>query len=435
MKLDIGSKIKTLREQQKICQQDLCGELINRTTLSKIENEKMYPSIPQLMYISKKLNTPLSFFLEEVASANKIKICSNCSVPTSLSDSSLLNGWYNKKRYGDILKLYELEFDRFKTFEDFNKYFYLGMSSFNSNLIKQAQKPLKKYINQYTKANDDIQQQNLLYFVVALNHLFIIMHQGSNYLKAEHYLVMAKKHLLAFNEKDSKYTFVIHSNLGILYNNSNQYEKAIKVLENFLLEIPSKHYLDFLAHIHLSLNIAYYNIGKYKKSIEHIKKAIFFYDYVGDSYAALDSTLNLINAFRYDNNFKYALNALDEFKDKAPSYGIDFPHFIVQEMILFFNIKNYNKVLEISKRVSLNKLNKYTKANFNFIMGHINFIEHNYALAYKQLLICEKIFIKENFSYDLVVLYNDLYLITEDEIYKNKSEEYSQIRGRKNIIV
>jgi len=433
--LAIGNKIKALRESQKICQQDLCGELINRTTLSKIENEKMYPSIPQLIYISKKLNMPISFFLEEESSTNKIKICANCSIPTSISDSSLLNDWYNKKRYSDILKLYELEFDKFKTLEDFNKYFYLGMSLFNSGLSKPAQKPLKKYINQYTKTSTSIQHENISCFTIALNHLFAIMYQSMNYLKAEHYLVMAKKHLQTFNEKEARYNFIIHCNLGILYNTSNQYEKTIKVLENFLSENSTRKYLEFIAQTHLLLNIAYYNVGEYKKSIDHIKKAIFFYDYVGDKLNAINSNLNLINAYRYDNNFNYALKTLDEFKDKTPNYEASFPHFLVQEMILFFNMKIYNKTLEISRMVTLGKLNKVSKSNFNFIMGHINFIELNYALAYKQLLICEKIFLKENFSYDLVVLYNDLYLITEDEIYKNKSEECSQIRGRKNIIV
>lgn len=72
MKLAIGSKIKILRKQRKISQQDLCGELINRTVLSKIENEKMYPSIPQLIFISKKLKIPISFFLKKKLLKTKI---------------------------------------------------------------------------------------------------------------------------------------------------------------------------------------------------------------------------------------------------------------------------------------------------------------------------------------------------------------------------
>jgi len=435
MELAIGSKIKALREQQKICQQDLCGELINRTTLSKIENDKMYPSIPQLIYLSKKFNVPPSMFLEEELYLNKNIHYSEHPSNISPSESPILCEWYNNNCYGNILKLYELEYDKFKALNDFNKFFYLGMSFFKSNLNKQAQKSLKKYINQYTEAPNDMQQQNLYNFIIALNHLFALMYQGMNYSKAEHYLVMAKKYLLLFNERECRYNFVIHSNLATLYNDSNQYRKTIKVLENFLCENFTKCYIEFVAQIHLSLNIAYYNVSEYKKSIDHIKKAIFFYHYIGDTYNALNSNLNLINAFRYDSNFNCAVNALEEFKDKAPNYEVDFPHFLVQEMILLFNMENFDEAIQVSKNISLNKLSKISKANFNFILGHINFLNNNYAVAYKQLLICVKPFIKENYSCDLAVLYNDLFIITKDETYKNKAEEYAQIRGRKNIIV
>lgn len=427
MKLAIGSKIKILRKQQRICQQDICGELINRTVLSKIENEKMYPSIPQLIYISEKLKVPINYFFEEEASINKNDL--------SVNYSSVLQELYNDQRYGDILKIYESEYEKFRVLEDFNKYFYLGISFFETNLRKQAQKYFKKYISQYMKAFNDTKRQHLSNFVIALNYLFLVMYESTNYSKAEHYLIMAKKYLKFFSEEKSRQSYMIYNNLGILYNDSCQYEKTIKTLEVFLHENYDNCYLEFLAHMHLSLNIAYYNLGNYKKSIEHIKNSIFFYNYIGDMYAAMDSNLNLINAFRYDNNFRYALITLNEIKEKVPNLQTDFPQFLVQEMIILFNMHNYNKVLEISQNINIKKLSKITKANFNFILGHINFLNNKYALAYKQLLKCEKSFIKENYSYDLITVYNDLYTITDNEMYKNKIQDYSKIRGRKNIVV
>lgn len=185
----------------------------------------------------------------------------------------------------------------------------------------------------------------------------------------------------------------------------------------------------------MSLNIAYYNIGDYEKAIDHVKKAIFLYDYTEDSFIALDCTLNYINALRYGKKFKEACDVLAEFKNKVPNYEKDFHHFLIQEMILNFNTMNYIDALELTKKVNINKLSKITKANFNFILGHINFINNNYSLAQKQLLISEKTFVKENYSYDLAVIYNDLYKITENDVYRNKCEEYQKIRGRKNIVV
>lgn len=342
---------------------------------------------------------------------------------------------YNDSHYGDILKIYESDYEKFKAIEDFNKYFYLGISFFETNLRKQAQKSLKKYISQYTKTTNDMKKQHLSNFIITLNYLFLIMYESMNYSKAEHYLIMAKKYSEFFNEERSKQSYMIYNNLGVLYNDSCQYEKTIKTLEVFLNENYDNCYLEFLAHMHLSLNIAYYNLGDYKKSIEHIKNSIFFYNYIGDMYAAMDCNLNLINSFRYDNNFRYALFTLNEFKEKVPNLQTEFPHFLVQEMIILFNTHNYNKVLEISQTINIKKLSKITKANFNFILGHINFLNNKYALAYKQLLKCEKSFIKENYSYDLITVYNDLYTITDNEMYKNKADDYSKIRGRKNIVI
>ena len=75
-------------------------------------------------------------------------------------------------------------------------------------------------------------------------------------------------------------------------------------MEDFLQTNKLISYQDLIPHIHLSLNIAYYNIGEYEKSIDHVKKAIFLYEYTGDFSFSLDCTLNHINALRYNKKFK-----------------------------------------------------------------------------------------------------------------------------------
>lgn len=66
MKIPIGSKIKHYRLKMNISQKELCGEFFNRTTLSKIETNKMLPSIPQLEYIADKLDLLVAnFFVDE----------------------------------------------------------------------------------------------------------------------------------------------------------------------------------------------------------------------------------------------------------------------------------------------------------------------------------------------------------------------------------
>ena len=428
--LDIGNKIKTLRKQSKLSQEDLCCDFITRTILSRIENNKMYPSIPQLEFIAKKLNVPINyFFMESFYSDN---ISSLVNTPTN---SNSLQQWYVNNLYGNIIKLEELQPEKFNAIDDFNKHFYLGASLCKNNMFKEALKPLKKHLNLYMKSAEHVQKENVINFAYALNYLTAIMLKNKNYSKAENYLILAKKHLTIYNQSSSQINYIIHNNIGIVYNSSNQYEKNIITLEAFLQSNKTFCFLNIFSSMHLSLNIAYYNIGEYEKSIEHIKKAILLYEYIGDTTSAIESTLNHINALRYSKNFNEALFILEIFKIKVPNYAIDFHRFIVQEMILFFNTNKHSKALELSSKINLNKLSKICKANYHFILGHISFLNNNYDKAEYHLLKSQKTFINENYSHDLTILYNDLYIMSKDETYQNKSEEYAQIRGRKNIIV
>lgn len=104
-------------------------------------------------------------------------------------------------------------------------------------------------------------------------------------------------------------------------------------------------------------------------------------------------------------------------------------------MIVLFNMKEYDKVLEISYSLQKNKLSRKSAANYNFIIGHINFLRKSYANACVMLKRCERYYIERNFTYDLAVLYNDLFVITKDEEYRLKFELYMSSAGGKNILL
>ncbi|MCL2772572.1 MAG: helix-turn-helix domain-containing protein [Oscillospiraceae bacterium] len=61
--LSLGKKIKHLRIERKITQQELVGDFITRNMLSQIENDAATPSIKTLQYIADSLNVPLSFLM------------------------------------------------------------------------------------------------------------------------------------------------------------------------------------------------------------------------------------------------------------------------------------------------------------------------------------------------------------------------------------
>ena len=62
--LSLGKKIRQLRIERKITQQELVGDFITRNMLSQIENDAATPSIKTLQYIADNLEVPLSFLMQ-----------------------------------------------------------------------------------------------------------------------------------------------------------------------------------------------------------------------------------------------------------------------------------------------------------------------------------------------------------------------------------
>ncbi|HHY77642.1 MAG TPA: helix-turn-helix transcriptional regulator [Clostridiales bacterium] len=73
----IGSKIKSLRKNKKLTQAQLCGDKINRSVLSLIENNKMEPSLSQLNHICKVLDVPITYFISDINYSETAQIAYN----------------------------------------------------------------------------------------------------------------------------------------------------------------------------------------------------------------------------------------------------------------------------------------------------------------------------------------------------------------------
>lgn len=65
--MTIGDKIKALRLQKKITQSALCGDVITRNMLSRIENNVALPSLPTLRHLASALGVSAGYFLDEVS--------------------------------------------------------------------------------------------------------------------------------------------------------------------------------------------------------------------------------------------------------------------------------------------------------------------------------------------------------------------------------
>ena len=65
--MELGQKIRTVREAAGLSQRQVCGDTITRNMLSRIEHGTVRPSMATLSFLAEKLGKPVSFFLDEDA--------------------------------------------------------------------------------------------------------------------------------------------------------------------------------------------------------------------------------------------------------------------------------------------------------------------------------------------------------------------------------
>lgn len=425
MTMTLGNKIKTLRQKLEIRQQDLCNEILSRSVLSKIENDKVVPSIYQLKYLANSFNVSIDYLLQ---SSNNLDVKA-----TSFHLTENLDKYFMECQYLKIIQLYEM--GKLCNYENINLYFYVGCSYYNTDFLNKSAKLLKKYLISFQKLDSTTKVSYVENISIALNTLCKIMLANKNYDKAMSYLSLAKKYLEAENKLYTRCYYLIMSNIGSVYCIMNNYSKTINILESFLKHHSDLIYLSLLPNIHLSLNIAYYNKDIYDKSIDHIEKAIFLFNYSGRFEDCKESYLNYINALRYSSRFDEAFIVINKYKQLYPNDSSLKTSILIQEAILYFNTKNYKTTAELLNKVKLTELSTFSKYSCYFMRGHISYTENNLAQASYYLKKCEAFYLKNIFNYDLKLIYKELLEITGDNSYREKLGKLILSNGKKNILI
>ncbi|UZQ83957.1 tetratricopeptide repeat protein [Thermoanaerobacter sp. RKWS2] len=182
------------------------------------------------------------------------------------------------------------------------------------------------------------------------------MLRNNNWEKGINYLELAKKYLYRFNALSIPVSFVIHNNLAYAYLKMCQFQKVVTLLENFIYFCKDIISLEVMPDIYTSLNIAYYNLGNYEKALYYIKKAILLFEFQCDHLETGKCYLNYINTLRYSGKFKKAFEVLEKAKNGYKDVAELYHKFKIQEMILYFNIGMYEKVIELSESINTSLL-------------------------------------------------------------------------------
>lgn len=63
--MKLGEKIRELRLKKQLTQREVAGDYMTRNMLSKLENGSAVPSVKTLEHLSRVLETPVSYFIDE----------------------------------------------------------------------------------------------------------------------------------------------------------------------------------------------------------------------------------------------------------------------------------------------------------------------------------------------------------------------------------
>ena len=93
----LGEKLRALRREQHLTQEQAAGDYITRNMLSRIENDSATPSMRTLEYLASRLGLPASRFMEDGR-------WSELSIPDGLDE---MRRAYREQRWQDCLELLE----------------------------------------------------------------------------------------------------------------------------------------------------------------------------------------------------------------------------------------------------------------------------------------------------------------------------------------
>lgn len=106
---NIGSKIKAVRRQRNMTQNELCGTELTRNHLSLIESGKSLPSVKTICYIAERLDIPVGFLFSD--DANEDARFANFFVADEL------RAFYSDRDYNKVITVCETIPDNMKSDE------------------------------------------------------------------------------------------------------------------------------------------------------------------------------------------------------------------------------------------------------------------------------------------------------------------------------
>ncbi len=407
---NLGNKLKFSRKRLNLTQNELTCEIINRSSLSKIENNILTPSALQLKYLAKQLNVSIDYLLDD-------DIPAVCDLQINKS-KHYIEKLYSKNSFFSIIEQFRPQ--------DFITTYYIRISYYKLGLKADAESLLCKCECLFNSLSTDEKLYNVENLCIAINSLRKIRVNNLNDSTNLVYLKKALDYLDLYSEHMCEIYFILNNNIGVYYIYNKQYENAINHFENFINANLNFIATPIMASMYLNLSLSYFAVKNYDKSIENIHKSVFFYNLIGDTVQAGECYLNLFNCYLYKNDLTKCRQVI-ELLLEYHSYPELSDRLKVLELTLLYNLNDIEGMLEKMKSINYMILKSSTKADYNFILARVNFITKNYKTALSHYNKCINFLNEKSKFLDLSIAYLDLFTITGHDEYRVLHANYKKM--------
>jgi transcriptional regulator with XRE-family HTH domain len=297
--IPIGQKIKEVRKEKKLTQEELADNNISRSLISLIENGLSYPSMQTLEYLASKLDKHISYFLVE---DDKDSINLIADLEYLLDTEEYVQIIYKAENF---IKY------RLDSIED-TKNQYLGILfcilgiAYYRTKNNEAYKCLSNSID-YLKA-----EGNNKYISKAYNYLGLVMYRNKNFEQMEYYLNFADSYFNIVTYENVNQKLNILYNLSLSYYYQRKYNSTIDILQEALL-YSKKHELYYsFGEFNMMLALSYKNTDKVDSAIECSNKAVKYYKLTENKYMEHRCYINMAILFRISGDQYNSLNYIND---------------------------------------------------------------------------------------------------------------------------
>lgn len=429
----VGKKIRFLRKEQSLTQEELAGNQFTKSYISLIERGKINPSMKALNYIAKKLNKPVSLLLDTedslVDSNNLYRISYIIERGKKLVDDS---------EFDKALAEFKPLLDNIDNLTNYYKglvHYYLGYIYFKKETNDESFKLIKKSIELFKNAlknfEDNDPKDNLEIYIKLAECQYIL----NNKNKCLKYFIEAKDYEEECKVNLDNYFYILR-NITILYTQKGNYSVSIDYLKK-IIDLSKRENIinEHVLGSYVTLSTCYFFLEQYEDSLSTLEKILPVYENLLTN-PKLHSGIYFRMAKTHIElgNYNIALENIDKSVEIAETikeqhmkvFTLLYNRFIKAKIHFYKN--NYNKALNESSKItkeieSINRVdNEYIslKADIYALIGEILIAKKDYKKSLEYFNLSLKLYTKIKAGFKLPVIYK---LLGKVYIGLNNSEK------------